>query len=595
MFRQHKAVTIGLALAKLAHSSCRNPSVSLIATNPIASIRPILILLLALSSFAGIGTSAGIRAEDHSHPGGLDPASFSTLASELAPSHGHLPAALVEPGALYQPEPIPQPEPQQPGTEEDTDNSTQPAQSENETDEHDPSLEGSDQGHGTEDEADAQASNWLNLIIAIVLVIANGFFVAAEFALVKVRVSRVEQMVAAKRFFSKTALWLAERLERSLSACQLGITMASLALGWVGEPAIAALLEPIFEFLGVTSVTLIHTVSFIIGFTVITALHLVIGEQAPKIFAIRQPESMLLWCALPLKWFYLVTYPLMAALNASTAWILKLVGLKDGEHEVPYTEEEIRALLREAHIHGNLTRSEHRLLDAVFEFDDLVCRRIMLPRGEIEIVDVNQPIADSIEQIRRTKHTRYPVCDGSLDEVLGVLHVKDLIGRPIDNGFEFQSIMRPPKKVPESMQISKLLRHFQATHQLMAFVLDEHGTVIGIVTLENVLEEIIGNVADEFDIEDPRIVPAGPDTFDIDGSTSVAEVEQQLGLFFGETEADTMAGLLMHFAQRIVVEGDVVDLGICEARVLQVADDRTTRLKLILPSESDSSVTDVES
>ena len=273
--------------------------------------------------------------------------------------------------------------------------------------------------------------------------------------------------------------------------------------------------------------------------------------------------------------------PLMVALNATTAWILRLFGLQEsGEHGVPYTEEEIRALLREAHIHGNLTRSEHKLLDAVFEFDDLVCRRIMLPRGEVEYVDVNLPIQDTIAMIRRTKHTRYPVCDGSLDEVLGVLHVKDLVGLDFGGEFEFQSVMRPPKKVPESMQISKLLRHFQGTHQLLAFVIDEHGTVIGIVTLENVLEEIIGNVADEFDVEDPEIVPDGPGAFVVEGATAVVDVEKRLGVAFGDTDADTMSGLLMHHAQRILNEGEIVDLGVAEAKVLQVADDRTTSLRI---------------
>jgi CBS domain containing-hemolysin-like protein len=357
--------------------------------------------------------------------------------------------------------------------------------------------------------------------------------------------------------------------------------MASLALGWVGEPAVALLLEPPLKFVGITSPTVLHTISFIVGFTLITGLHLVVGEQAPKIFAIRRPENMLLWCAVPLKAFYIFSYPLMVALNASTAWLLSFFGLKEaGEHAVPYTEEEIRALLSEAHIQGNLTGSEARLLDAVFEFDDLVCRRIMLPRGEVEIVDINLPVDESLAIIRRTKHTRYPVCDGSLDSVLGVLHVKDLIGRELDADFDFRSIMRPPKKVPETMQISKLLRHFQGTHQLMAFVLDEHGTVIGIVTLENVLEEIIGDVADEFDVEGPQIVPDGPDSFIVDGSTAVEDVEQKLHVSFEEADADTMAGLLMHHAQRIVSAGDVIDLGVAEAKVLEVADDRTKSLRI---------------
>lgn len=447
--------------------------------------------------------------------------------------------------------------------------------------------EGESEGHSGDPATEEEPANaWALLSIALVLLIANGFFVAAEFALVKVRVSRVEHMVTTKRLFAKPALWLAKRLEMTLSACQLGITMASLALGWVGEPAVATLLEPLFGLVGITSIAIVHTVSFIVGFTLITALHLVIGEQAPKIFAIRQPETMLLWCALPMKWFYILTYPLMVALNASTGWILGLFGMKEaGEHEVPYTEEEIRALLSEAHIHGNLTKSEANLLDAVFEFDDMVCRRIMLPRGETVIIDINIPVKETLELIRRSKHSRYPVCDGSLDSVLGVLHVKDLIGRDIGEDFDFQSIARPPKKVPESMQISTLLRHFRGTHQLMAFVLDEHGTVVGIVTLENVLEEIIGDVADEFDVEDPQIVPEEPGSFLIDGSTAVEDVESALDVQFEETEQDTMAGLLMHHAQRIVQAGDIVALTVeeypvAEAKVIAVSDDRPTKLRI---------------
>lgn len=448
-------------------------------------------------------------------------------------------------------------------------------------------------GESAEHSGPEERNAWLMLLTAIALLVANGFFVAAEFALVKVRVSRVEQMVVTKRFFAKTALWLAQRLEQTLSACQLGITMASLALGWVGEPAIAALLAPVFGLVGVTNETAVHTISFIVGFTLMTALHLVVGEQAPKIFAIRRPETMLLWCALPMKFFYIMTFPLMVALNASTAWILGLLGMKEaGEHQVPYTEEEIRALLREAHIHGNLTRSEANLLDAVFEFDDMVCRRIMLPRGEADIIDINAPNAESIELIQRTKHSRYPVCDGSLDAVLGVLHVKDLVGKDISDGFDFREVMRPPKKVPESMQISTLLRHFRGTHQLMAFVLDEHGTVVGIVTLENVLEEIIGDVVDEFDTEGPQIVPEGNSSFLIDGSTPVEDVEKQLEVTFQETEQDTMSGLIMHHAQRIVQQGDVVpltfdDYPVAEAKIIEVSDDRPTRMRVTkIESES---------
>ena len=427
----------------------------------------------------------------------------------------------------------------------------------------------------------AEAENILYLLLAILLVIVNGYFVAVEFALVKIRVSRVNEMVRLGRPFAKTAHWLVERLEGALSACQLGITMASLALGWVGEPAFAKLLEPAFAAAGITSETAIHTISFIVSFTTITSLHLVIGEQAPKIFAIRRPEPMLLVCAAPLKWFYLATYPLMAALNWTTTVLLRTVGLKaDSEHETPHTEEEIRALLREAHIGGHVTGAEHRLINAVFEFDDMVCRRIMVPRGDVDFLDTNRSIAECLELIDRTKHTRYPVCDGSLDNVLGVVHLKDLVGVDLDESFEWASIMRPPRKVPETMPTSRLLRHFQASHQLLALVIDEYGTVIGIVTLENVLEQIVGEVDDEFDVEQPDIQPEGPNQWIVLGSTPVDDVERLLGIDFKDADVDTFSGLLMHHTMQLPKAGEKVTLNGLTAEVLEVRDDRAYRVRL---------------
>jgi len=318
----------------------------------------------------------------------------------------------------------------------------------------------------------------LYVAVAIFLLLLNGFFVAAEFALVKVRGSQVAEMERQGRPFASTARWLYERLEGALSACQLGITMASLALGHVGEPAFAALLEPLFETLGLgLAPAALHTISFVIAFTTISSLHLVAGEQFPKIFAIRRPEQVLLWTALPMKWFYLASYPLMVALNSSTDVLLGLIGIHGaGEHDTPHSEEEIRAMLREAHIHGNLTGSEHRLLNAVFEFDDMVCRRVMVPRSEVEFLDVGDPVSENLARIARTKHTRYPVCHGSLDELLGVLHVKDLLGVTVEDGFDWTGPARPPRKVPESLPISKVLRPFQATPQLMAFVVGGSNT-----------------------------------------------------------------------------------------------------------------------
>lgn len=436
----------------------------------------------------------------------------------------------------------------------------------------------------------AWLADTLEIFIAIFLVLLNGFFVAAEFALVKVRLSQIEQLVAERRMFAKTARWLAKRLDASLSACQLGITMASLALGWVGEPAFAHLITPLLEAAGITSEALIHGIAFVIAFSLITALHLVIGEQAPKIFAIRRPEMMILWCAAPLRFFYVILYPFLAVLNLTTSFLLRLVGLTGAtEHETPHTEDEIRALLAYAHTHGHLSRSEHRLLNAVFEFDDMICRRVMVPRGEVDFFDVNTSFAECLEQVKRTKHTRYPLCDGSLDKVLGVIHLKDLLGfAPDADNVNLKKLMRPARKVPESMPISRVLRHFQATHQLLAFVMDEYGTTIGIVTLENVLEKIVGPVEDEFDAEEPSVSEQAPGRYIVLGSTLVEEAEQALNLELGDEDMDTVAGLLMARAQRMPVVGDKIRFIGAVAEILEVQDDRATRIQFTLESATDT-------
>ncbi|MCA9135840.1 MAG: HlyC/CorC family transporter [Planctomycetales bacterium] len=437
------------------------------------------------------------------------------------------------------------------------------------------------------DEPLAANKTLLFLVLALFLIGLNGFFVAAEFALVKVRISRIEQLERENKAFSKTAKWLAKRLDESLSACQLGITMASLALGWVGEPAFAALVKPALAWVHITDDRFVHIIGFAIAFSFITGLHLVIGEQFPKIFAIRRPESVLLWCAAPLKFFYVILYPFLTILNVVTTFLLQLVGIKGAsDHEGANTEEEIRALLREAHIHGNLSRSEHSLINNVFEFDDLVVRRVMLPRGNVAFFDINEPVSKLRELVRTTMHTRYPVCDRSLDKVLGVVHIKDLLTAPeSDETFDVRSIMRPPKKVHETMPISKVLRHFQATHQLMAFVIDEYGTITGMVTLENVLERIVGEVDDEFDNADPNIVPETAGEFIVRGITPIDELRRRLDIPLEESEdADTVSGLLMEHSQRILSQGDKIELEGAIAEVLEMKNDSATKVRFRLQS-----------
>jgi CBS domain containing-hemolysin-like protein len=430
---------------------------------------------------------------------------------------------------------------------------------------------------------------WIMLTIAAVLVILNGFFVAAEFALVKVRYSQIDKMIKEKKMFAKMAGWLAERLDHSLSACQLGITMASLALGYVGEPAFAFLITPIFEALGVTSPRLLHIIAFIISFSVITSLHLVIGEQAPKIFAIRRPEEVVRWCALPMKFFYYLLFPFMYVLNMATEMILGWLGLGgDSAHgDAVHTEDEIRGLLREAHIHGQLTGSEHYLLNNVFEFDDLVVRLVMVPRSEVQVFDVNQPFNELLESALESRHTRYPVCDGSLDSLLGVVHMKDLLGIDAANtDFDIRTVMRPPEKVPENLPISEVLKHIQNTHQLLTFVVDEYGTIIGICTLENVLEKIIGPVDDEFDhADEPGIKPVGNGNYIILGNTPITEVETALRMNLDEADVDTLAGVLMSRLGKIPEKGDSVEFDGATAEVLAVKHDHAEKVRFTIPAK----------
>ncbi len=421
----------------------------------------------------------------------------------------------------------------------------------------------------------------LMIFFAGLLVMINGFFVAAEFALVKIRRSRVDEMVEDRRPFASTAGWLVERLDASLSACQLGITMASLGLGWIAEPAVAHLIRPLIFSIGITSEIMVHGIAFTIAFTTITAFHLVLGEQAPKIAALRRPETAVLWCALPLKIFYFLSYPFMAALNSTTAFLLRMAGIEGAsEHEIPHSEEEIRALLMQAHIAGELSRSEHRLINAVFEFDELICRRVMLPRADVVYLDAKQSLSEAIDVFHQTKHSRYPVCEGSLDKIVGVLHIKDLIGFSAETEFDLGSVMRPPQYVPETMPVRRLLRQFQSTHQHLAFLVDEYGTVSGIVTLDNILESIIGPVEDEFDDEQPEIVSEGPHVFLVSGHASIEAINQRFGLKLEADDVDTIAGLMIARSDKLLAQGDQVDLAGAKAEVLEVKGPRVIRIRL---------------
>jgi CBS domain containing-hemolysin-like protein len=419
------------------------------------------------------------------------------------------------------------------------------------------------------------------VFISLALIALNGLFVAAEFALVNIRPSRIDSWVAQKRLFAKLVRTQFRNLEESISACQLGRTISSLALGWLGEPAFAALLEPHFSTVFGNSSAITQGVSLLLAFMVIATLHLTLGEQIPKVVALTRPESIATFCAMPLRVFRLICFPFLMSLNGISRALLNLFGVTEFvAHDSAHTEDEIRSLMGRAHLQGQLTRTEHRLLNAVFEFDDRVVREIMLPKKDVVFLESSESPKKLLELIRATKHSRYPYGHGSLDEVEGVLHIKDLLGIEIDDSFDFRTMLRPPHKVPEGLEISKLLRQFQATKQHMAFVMDEFGNVIGAVTMENVIEQIVGAVQDEFDIEDPLIVPEQNGVYLVDGGISLELLEKSLNFEFDESDADTLSGFLTFKLEQLPKEGDEVDLGNYVAEVVETLDSCAEKVRI---------------
>lgn len=380
----------------------------------------------------------------------------------------------------------------------------------------------------------------LNLVLVILLVFLNGFFVAAEFAMVKVRASRIDTLVNEGNRKASSAKTVIRNLDAYLSACQLGITLASLGLGWVGEPAIAKLLDSVLH--GLLPSYILHTISFIIAFAIITFLHIVLGELAPKTLAIRKSEQVAIMTAPGLIIFRKIFSPFIWFLNGTANRILKWVGIEPAsEHESAHTEEEIRILMKESAKSGFIDNNELKLFNNIFEFADTSAKEIMIPRTEMVCLFTDTPLSESQEIVQREMHTRYPVCEGDKDNVTGFVHVKDLL-RPDIQISNITDLIRPIINVPESIQISALLKLMQKRRCQIAIIIDEYGGTAGMVTLEDIVEEIVGEIQDEFDEERPRIEKKDENTFSIDGLLHIDEVNDFFGLDIEEEDYDTIGG-----------------------------------------------------
>lgn len=381
----------------------------------------------------------------------------------------------------------------------------------------------------------------LNAVLVVVLLLLNAFFVAVEFAMIKVRGSRIEALAQEGNVRAKYANKIMGNLNAYLSACQLGITLASLVLGWLGEPLIASLIGPWMVKIGMPD-AVIHTVSFIISFTIMTSLHITIGEQYPKTYAIRKSEQVTLWGAIPLVLFYKLMFPLIWSLNGASNWMLRKSGIEpDDGHESVHTEEEIRILMKESHKSGYIDNTELALVDNIFEFSETSAREIMIPRTEMVCLYANFPFEANKEIAITEMHTRYPVCDPDKDNIIGFIHIKDLL-KNNDELEDIKQFMRPLLNVPESMSISALLKKMQKKRTAMALLIDEYGGTSGLVTLEDILEEIVGEIHDEFDDERPKIEKKDEQTYSIDGMLLIEEFNDMFGTEIETDDYDTIGG-----------------------------------------------------
>lgn len=421
----------------------------------------------------------------------------------------------------------------------------------------------------------------IKLLAVLLLVAANGFFVAAEFALVGVRSSRIETLAAAGSRAAKRVLALLQNLNAYLSACQLGITLASLALGWIGEPAIARVLEGPLSGL---SETWRHAIAFAIAFSIITSLHIVLGEQAPKLMGLSAAEKTALAVALPLQLFYRIFSLPIRALDWASARTVNLFGIKaTSEHASIYTEEELRKLIDMSRDSGHLRAEERRLIHRVFEFSDTLVREAMVPRTEMAAIPSTCSIEEITKAFEQHRYSRLPVYRESFDNVIGFIHSKDVMPCMLQpEKFKLENVLQPAMYVVDTARLEHVLRQMQKAKMHFGFVVDEHGGLEGIITLEDLLEEIVGEISDEHDEEvNEQITEIDKRTYVLDGGLAVRDLNRRLKLSVPESEGyTTIGGFLMTEAGHVLKPGEVVQHDSLVFKIERVEKRRVRRVKL---------------
>lgn len=428
----------------------------------------------------------------------------------------------------------------------------------------------------------------LKLLAVMALVLLNGFFVATEFALVKVRSTQLETLAGKNHKRAKMALHLTHHLDAYLSACQLGITLASLGLGWIGEPVFADLLEPLYGTLGIDGAEhsrLRHSISFGVGFSIITFLHIVAGEMAPKSLAIRLSKETSLWVAFPMRAFYLVMYPFIWALNESSLLLLRLVGIQPaGEEHGVHSDEELRLVFDATQRRVAGTALGRSIVMNALDLKHRVVREVMRPRQEIAALSTESSIAECLEVADRTRFSRFPLCEeGDADRTLGVVHIKDLFAMRLKakSGAELTAVAKKLVYVPETARLERVLQLLLDRKLHMAIVVDEFGGTLGLLTLENILEEVVGQIQDEFDQEKPMLLRSSETSWEVAGALPLHELEELVGEPLQSGDLTTVNGLVTQKLGGFPKVGDTVKLGDCELRVEEMDGMRVARLRIL--------------
>ncbi|MBQ6224578.1 MAG: HlyC/CorC family transporter [Campylobacter sp.] len=425
------------------------------------------------------------------------------------------------------------------------------------------------------------------LLLAFVLIFLNAFFVLSEFALVKVRRSKLEEMVKDKVSNAKLALKMTNSIDTYLSACQIGITLASLALGWIGEPAVARLLKEPLGAYGF-STTAVHTISVVIAFSVITILHIVLGEQAPKLIAIAKSEKIVLWIARPLYYFWVLCLPAIKAFDFIASSVVRLFGIRAvKDSEVAHSEEEIKIIASESLKGGVLDSLETEIIKNAVEFGDTVAKEIMTPRKDLICLNKQKSYEENYKIMIDSKFTRFPYIDGSKDNVLGLIHIRDILQHSGEKNFD--KIVRKIIIVPENSPISKILPMMNKERISAALVIDEYGGTAGLLTMEDIIEEIFGEINDEHDDKNLAYKKLDDKSYEFKGRFEIESVEELMEIAFDdETEQLTIGGYVFNLLGRLPVVGDVIEDENCIYEVLKM--DGTTIGSVIVSLKDENKI-----